>query len=614
MDDQAADEAVEEDPQMCKVQLVVGLDADVRFVWASPRMTVAAVKLRIQQATGILKRAQKIALEGVVLGDDQTLGTVAPALFQADPPSLNVLRLCSDEKAACLDSLARQHDTAAQRLLFTLTSEDRERILRLTQLPPRFDLNHLHVLHRQGVASAQMPPDLALQKLKEWLREDPTFVLMALDIDYASLHADYMIPLILTYAADLIFNDSQLALALMSNPLIFPATFAGMYPKLLQHRELLLVAVQRSGAILQLAETDMQCDKEIVMAAVQQTGTALEFASTTLKADSEVVSAAIKQDAAALQHATNLQGDSSIVHLAVQKSGEALRFASPELRANRNMVALAVANNGAALQYALEDLESDVEIVSLAVQQKGSALEFASQALRSKKEIVSIAVMNDGLALQHACGEIQNDFRIVSQAVQQNGMALQFASHAMRANREAVTLALRSSSKAFEHVCPELRSDEQVMCLAAGQLLGEKGIQACGDCELIAKKMMSNPTIVLKDAGKNLRNALLETVLHTREFSLAAVSHDLQLFQDLHDDFKTDEQVALAVVTKKASMLYDLPYKARNFLSVQVAAASQDKGWLSILLPTDKKRAEEAVDALKKNNGAGECTSQPQPK
>lgn len=149
---------------------------------------------------------------------------------------------------------------------------------------------------------------------------------------------------------------------------------------------------------------------------------------------------------------------------------------------------------------------------------------------------------------------------------------------------------------------------------ASGQLLGEKGIQTCEDCELVAKKMMSNPTIVLKDAGKNLRSALLETVLHTREFSLAAVSHDLQLFQDLHDDFKTDEQVALAVVTKRASMLYDLPYKARNFLSVQVAAASQDKGWLSILLPTDKKRAEEAVDALKKNSGTGECISGPQAK
>eukprot|EP00930_Biecheleria_cincta_P024360 TRINITY_DN17445_c0_g1_i2.p1 TRINITY_DN17445_c0_g1~~TRINITY_DN17445_c0_g1_i2.p1 ORF type:complete len:544 (+),score=105.86 TRINITY_DN17445_c0_g1_i2:167-1798(+) len=539
------------------------------------------------------------------------LGTVAPALFQADPPSLNVLRLCSDEKAMCLDSLARQHDSAAQRLLFTLTSEDRERILRLAQLPPRFDLHHLHVLHRQGLASVQIAPDIALLKLKEWLREDPAFVLMALDIDYSALHADYMIPLILTYAADLILSDLQLALALMSNPLIYPATFAGMYPKLLQHRELLLVAVQRSGAILQLASSEMQCDKEIVITAVRQAGTALEFASAALKADRDVVSAAIQQDAAALQHATDLQGDSSIVRPALQKSGEALRFASPQLRANCQMVALAVANNGAALQYVMEDLQSDVEIVSLAVQQKGSALEFASQVLRSRKTIVSLAVMNDGLALQHACRDIQDDFCIVSRAVQQNGMALQFASLAIRGNREAVHLALRSSSEAFEHVCPELQCDEQVMCLAARQLLAEKGIQVWADREHVASKMMMNPTIVLKDAGKNLRNALLDTILHTREFSLAAVNHDLQLFQDLHDDFKTDEQVALAVVTKRASMLYDLPYQARNFLSVQVAAASQDKGWLSILLPTDKKRAEEAVDALMKKKDSSECISGP---
>jgi hypothetical protein len=357
----------------------------------------------------------------------------------------------------------------------------------------------------------------------------------------------------------------------------------------------------------------MQCDKEIVLTAVQQAGTALEFASASLKADREVVSAAIQQDAAALQHATDLQGDSSIVRLAVQRSGEALRFASAELRAERKMVALAVANNGAALQYVMEDLENDVEIVSLAVQQKGSALEFASQALRSRKEIVSLAVMSNGLALQHACGEIQNDFRIVSHAVQQNGMALQFASLAMRGNREAVNKALHSSSEAFEYVCPYLRSDEQVMCLAAWRLLHEKGIQVWADREHVANKMMMNPTIVLKDAGRNLRIALLETLLHTRDFSLAAVNHDLQLFQDLHDDFKTDEQVALAVVTKRASMLYDLPYKARNFLSVQVAAASQDKGWLSILLPTDKKRAEEAVDALMKKNDSSECISEPRP-
>ena len=149
-----------------------------------------------------------------------------------------------------------------------------------------------------------------------------------------------------------------------------------------------------------LSPEELSNDKEIVKIAVSKSGCALRFASIELMADREIVKIAILQDALSLYFAsTELRNDRELVLLAVSINGFALEFASIELSNDKEIVKLAVLHTGYALQFASSKLRNDKEIVNIAVSQMGDALEYASLKLRNDREILEIVSMSNANTL-----------------------------------------------------------------------------------------------------------------------------------------------------------------------------------------------------------------------
>jgi hypothetical protein len=160
---------------------------------------------------------------------------------------------------------------------------------------------------------------------------------------------------------------------------------------------------------------ELQKDKEVVLVAVKKSGSALRHASKELKGDREIVLEAVKQDGLALQFASEELKNNKEVILVAVKERYVLQFASEELRGDKEIILAATKQNAHALQYASEELKGDKKIVLEAVRQHGYALQYASEELKGDKKIVLEAVKQNRYALQYASEELKGDGDIISE-------------------------------------------------------------------------------------------------------------------------------------------------------------------------------------------------------
>ena len=235
-------------------------------------------------------------------------------------------------------------------------------------------------------------------------------------------------------------------------------------------REEALVAIQRSGQMLEHADASLKRDRGVVLAAVQKRGRALQWAHVSLTMDAAVVLAAVRQNGLALKHAhASLTMDASVVLAAVKQRGLALQFAHCRLREDRSVVLAAVRQNGLALKHAGTSLTQDVGVVLVAVRNDGRALLHAHPSLCRRAEVVLAAVQQDGAALAFADYSLQKDKALVLQAVRQNGGALYHAAAPLRRNKEVVLAAVRQMGAALEHADGILKLDTDVVQAAVQQ-------------------------------------------------------------------------------------------------------------------------------------------------
>eukprot|EP00439_Symbiodinium_sp_Y106_P065469 s234_g10.t1 len=576
------------------VRVTVGLSAEsTKSIVIDTITTVAKLRRKIQDVSGVSQRAQMLSISGKVLGscfDHQLLSEVAPEVFYCDGVDVTVLRRCSEAQAEWLDMLERG-DESARAGLFSGVARDLQelcdfnRLSRFRHVLQEHMMNdaHRYAFHRLRVhlLHERCPfthPGVWRSEVCQWLQEDETFLLMALEINNPA--AEVHTPILLYGAREQIQKKLELAKMLAENPRVDPLVLADVAPCVLHDREFLLIAARRSGAILQMAAPELQQDLELVKACVMQSGSALRFVAPELKANKDIVLRAVGNTGLALEHAAwELRDDEEVVQLAVRCTGLALEFASDRLKSLREIVMESVGQDGCAIMFAAEALKDDMDVVSRAVQVSGQALKHVSGRLRNSREVVVLAARQHAQSLQHASPELRSDLDTVIDAVS-------------------------ASFKAFEFASPELRAEPKVIRSAAKQLLSTHGIIVHTDAEL-PEAIETNVLLVSKESGQHLLAALQTGLITTRTFGLAVVRHDPQLYRRLEEHVKADKEVSLEAVKRLPDLFPDMPFQTRNQLDVQVAAVMQKPEMISFVLPTDVTRVQRAVAAVAQACGLG---------
>lgn len=401
------------------------------------------------------------------------------------------------------------------------------------------------MLLRGAAQEAQVCEPRSLWEMPGWLLDDKHFVRMVLQIKSSTFAR--LRPFFIACVRGLLRESPEIAMLAVRSE---PWCVAEFEPQLLHDSELLVVALHKSGGFLQFASAACQDDKDIVLLAVQQSGLALEFAS-----------------------------DAS--------------------RANRDIVLVAVQQDGKALQFAATELCADREIVSAALQQSALSLQFASTALRADHAVVSMAVCQMGVALQFAEHELQDDREVVSTALRQSGQALQHASIRLRGDRHLVLTAIYESAWAFDFATLELQADQGLLAAAICTAV------SCDSQDMTFEDCLNRLNLIIQPphgvVPSKIGPILWSCLLREQSVAAARVASSPKSYMQLDEAMQSNLEVALAAVTRDWTIFPCVPYQTRNDFAIQVAAAKQSATAYHFMLPTDRKRVMDAVEAFQES-------------
>ena len=143
--------------------------------------------------------------------------------------------------------------------------------------------------------------------------------------------------------------------------------------------------------------TKFKCDRDIILLAVQKSGYALEYASTELRGEKEIVMVAVQNQGRALEYASaDLRNDKDIVLAAIHNDAFSYSFASDELRDNEEVLLEAMSNTLSSsawnpLKVASERLRDNKDVVLKAVKLWGMyGLDWASERLKKDENLLQI--------------------------------------------------------------------------------------------------------------------------------------------------------------------------------------------------------------------------------
>lgn len=578
-----------------KVRKGLGGNGIVHRIIVQSESKVEHLKQAIFRTLGVPEFAQKLLVNDMHLSSgEQLLSDALPSLLQkaeADrEEDVTLLMLCSQEQAECLHHLEQ---------MGPISPHHRDHIREDLHFWQR-DMRRFPHMREEFIRMIEARHDYLRRYIPSEFFDDERFAWMVLQMQSTSSQSRLAAgPYLMVFMRHQLRQNREIAILAMEKD---PAWACLLYPKLLEDREMLLIACRTSGLMLQEAPLVLQADKEVVLAAVQQAGEALDFASPALKANAEVVLVAVRQKGEALQFADfTMQSDRSVVELAVQVSPAAIQFASAALREDHKLVLMAVSGIGDMLTFAGLALQNDREIVAAAVQQTGTALQYASDGLRADWRIVALAVQKFGCALEHASAALQGDLDIVATAVQQSGTALRFASKELRANREMVLKALRQSPLALDFASPTIQADHELQVEAINVAFGpvivawaQEDITPKNCLELLVQFIVANGVPEgMSRLGAKLRSFLMKDP----GIATAIVQRNPQNYRALDACVRGLKEVALAAVRHDWKILSEVPYQTRNDFDIQFAAVKQNRTALKYFLAVDRKRVSDAVEA-----------------
>merc|ERR1719336_3703139 len=146
--------------------------------------------------------------------------------------------------------------------------------------------------------------------------------------------------------------------------------------------------------MLQFASEALRADRDLVLLALQDSGASLRFASEDLRSDPAIVEAAIRKWPESVKYALGEAASSTGVAIAAVRGKSEIFPTLPEsLRMEREVfLALPPVARGAFLSYASTEVRADREVVLDSVSRHGSAIQYASFRLKGDAEVVLAAV------------------------------------------------------------------------------------------------------------------------------------------------------------------------------------------------------------------------------
>lgn len=248
----------------------------------------------------------------------------------------------------------------------------------------------------------------------------------------------------------------------------------------LDDEDVMLTAVTKNGAALEMASNRIKAMRHIVLTAhsTALSGHVIEYASDELKDDVEFIIEAISYP--------------RYHHYLVVK------YASDRILNDKKCAIKILFIGGYSLQYFNIILRDDIDVVLAAVKQCGYALEFASSRLRNTKEVVLAAVRTNGLALQYATYKMRNNKKIVLVAVSSDGMALRYATNKLQTNYDVALAAVSNEGMALKYVCSALRSDKKIVLVAMknGNALELVSNSLSIDKDVVIEALKNNPEVL----------------------------------------------------------------------------------------------------------------------
>lgn len=148
--------------------------------------------------------------------------------------------------------------------------------------------------------------------------------------------------------------------------------------------------VRNNPLILRDAPIEYRSNPEIVRIAVNRIGSLLQYASEELKNDKNIVLAAIRSDGNAFQYASDeLKDDENFVFGLVKDDVRVpFKYASHRLRTNEKFVLKCVKYS----PFAINEFKNDREVVLKAIEIQPDVFEWLSKTLKSDKEVVLLAL------------------------------------------------------------------------------------------------------------------------------------------------------------------------------------------------------------------------------
>lgn len=526
----------------CLKFIVAQLSGEVHQITVQPAASVLDLKIAIYHQTWMPVLAQRLLLNDSALdGDGDLLSQNMQEQEEegAKTPRVTLLRQCSDEQAEWLSLWERSDGW--------LSHMNRDRF---SDLDPLY-----RFLRREGHTSMERAALDFLQLPERFLQDENFlwFVMTKLKSEAFVQIKSVFLLCIRAQIRESANTPGKMDFAKLAMQ-IDARLVAKLDPHLMHIRELLLIALQTSGLILELAPPEFQAEMDIVVLAVQQTGEALNFASDDLKSNQEVVM------------------------IAVQKDGNALRFAHPALRADRVVVAAALQQEPLSLEFVASELKADIELVLMAVKLNGIALQFADPRLQGNHDIVAAAIQNS-----------------------RKTKALQFASDALRSDQEIVFQALQQSAWAFEWAIPDLQADDEMRRRALLVAIDPQSPIDSTDsqtatlpqCLALLTQLVERKGFNSLDIGPTLTAFMMEYT----PLAIARVTQDPQAYLCLENN-RENPDVAHAAVKQDWSLFAHAPYRIRTNLKVQVAAVAQNRRVLQLCLPTERYRVMQEINAL----------------
>ena len=234
------------------------------------------------------------------------------------------------------------------------------------------------------------------------------------------------------------------------------------------------LGVAMGGNAMREASRRIAADREFVLEALTTTdeeyvADVFRHVDVSLRNDAAVAKVAVQRNGASLEFASSeLQDNAELAVLAIKNNIHAAKFCSEALLKSSEFV-LKTLHLGCTLYHAHESLTHDRSFMLEAVSIQGASLSYASCEVQEDREVVLAALRENPNSVAHAAAELRRDPVFMKEAVAISGVALRHGTHGVKSCKDVAMAACQQNARAYEFVSASLRGDPEVIAVAEAQ-------------------------------------------------------------------------------------------------------------------------------------------------